>query len=232
MEQNDALDSNRLNKKQVRELIESGAKLSEEFTKFFEKEMAHPQIYELPNDRFLYVFNPQGSILPGKGNLYSKDAFLRMMRWVARVRGDYANGRGSSIGHWRYYSKHKEQLIDRANELVNELGKGLAIPTEQLDFSYKSLDIVSSKSEDYGLETVQAELYDNLVCYVGEVIRCRVNGEWTVSDDSSGRYPAICAKRTLLMPINVVWKEIDGYKPMNLRKETANEVRQFSLRSR
>lgn len=232
MEQNDALDSKRLNKKQVRELIESGAKLHEEFTKFFEKEMTHPQIYELPNDRFLYVFNPQGLILPGKGNLYSRDAFLRMMRWVARVRENYANGRGSSVEHWRYYSKHKEQLIDRVNQLVNELGKGLAISTEQLDFSYKSLDIVSSKSEDYGLEKVQADLYDNVVCYVGEVMRRRVNGEWTVGDDSSGRYPAVCAKRTLLMPINVVYKEIDGYKPMNLRKETANEVRRFSLRSR
>ncbi len=233
MEQDNALDSKRLNKKQVRELIESEGKLHEEFTKFFEKEISHPQIYELSNDRFLYVFNPRGSILPGKGNLYSRDAFLRMVRWVERVRQDYANNRGSSGEHWRYYSKHKEQLIDRVSELVDELSDRLEIPTQQLDFSYKSLDVVSSKAEAYGLEKVQAELYDNLVCYVGEVLWRRVKGEWTIECDSSGEnYPAICANQNILMPINVVWQEIDGYKPMNLRKETANEVRRFSLRNR
>lgn len=233
-----ALNAKRLTKAQVQELIESEGKLHEEFTRLFEEirpsgHKNQPQVYKLPNDRFLYVFDPQGWILPGKGNIYSKEQLLRSLQWRQKVREDYANHRGSSGEHWRYYSKHKEQLIDRVSELVDELGDRLEIPTQQLDFSYKSLDVVSSKSEAYGLEKIQAELYDNLVCYVGEVLRRRVKGEWVIEHDSSGKkYPAICANQNILMPINVVFKEIDGYEPMNLRKETANEVRRFSLRIR
>ncbi|NJL36990.1 MAG: hypothetical protein HC899_09595 [Leptolyngbyaceae cyanobacterium SM1_4_3] len=95
------------------------------------------------------------------------------------------------------------------------------------------MDILSGKAEEYGLENVQAELYDNLVSYVGEVIRHRVKGHWIVLEERpNDEYPAISAKGGTLMPINVVWQELFGLEPMNLRKETANEVRRFSLRYR
>jgi hypothetical protein len=233
-----SLDEKRLTKKQVQELIESEGKLHEEFTKLFEEsysngEKDQPQVYELSNDRFLFVFDPKGLSLPGKGDIYPKERLLRTIRWRQKVRDDYANNRGSSVAHWIYYSKHKVELINKIDELIAELVKCLDVSHDELDFSYKSLDILSSKAEDYGYEKIQAELYDNLVAYVGEVVRRRVKGHWVVREDHPSRkYPIVSVNEGVLMPINVVWQELDGLEPVNLRKEAANEVRRFSLRYR
>ena len=233
-----SLNSKRLTKKQVQELIESEGRLHEEFTDFFEETYStghkdQPQVYELSNDRFLFVFDPKGILIPGRGDIYSKEYFLRMIRWTQKVKGDYANGRGSSVEHWIYYSKHKVQLVNKIDALIDELVIYLDISYEQLDFSYKSLDILSNKAEDYELEKVQAEFYDNLVAYVGEVIRRRVKGHWSVREDYPGcEYPIIGVNEGVLMPINVVWGQLGGLEPMNLRTEAANEVRRFSLRYR
>lgn len=230
------LNAKRLTKRQVQELIESEGRLHEEFTEFFEQTSStgykdQPQVYELSDDRFLFVFDPKGISIPGKGDIYSREHFLRMIRWTQKVREDYANGRGSSIERWIYYSKHRVQLVDKIDELIDELVKCLVISYNQLDFSYKSLDILSDKAENYGSEKVQAELYDNLVAYVGEVIRRRVKGHWVVirKDYPGCEYPIVSVNQGVLMPINVVWRELHGLEPMNLRKEAANEVRRFSL---
>jgi hypothetical protein len=231
-----SLNSKRLTKKQVQELITSEGKLHQEFTDFFEETYStghknQPQVYELSNDRFLFVFDPKGIVIPGRGDIYSKEYFRRWIRWMQKVREDYTNGRGSSVEHWVYYSKHKAQLVNKISALVDELVEYLDISHDQLDFSYKSLDVLSSKSEDCELEKVQAELYDNLVAYVGEVIRRRVKGHWVIREDYPGcEYPIISVSEGVLMPINVVWQELGGLEPMNLRKEAANEVRRFSLR--
>ncbi|MBD1821023.1 hypothetical protein H6F51_00605 [Cyanobacteria bacterium FACHB-DQ100] len=231
-----SLNSKRLTKKQVQELIESEGRLHEEFTDFFEETYGtghknQPQVYELSNDRFLFVFDPKGIVIPGRGNVYSKEHFLRMIRWTQKVREDYANGRDSSVSHWMYYSKHRVQLVNKICELIDELVRCLDISPNQLDFSYKSLDLLSSKAEDYELEKVQAELYDNLVAYVGEVIRRRVEGHWVIRKDYPGcEYPIISVNKGVLMPVNIVWQELDGLKLMNLRKEVADEVQRFSLR--
>ncbi|NJO74755.1 MAG: hypothetical protein HC833_13920 [Leptolyngbyaceae cyanobacterium RM1_406_9] len=261
-----SLNAKRLTKKQVQELIESEGKLHEEFTKSLETTYSagykdQPLVYELSNDRFLLVFDPKGISIPGRGDIYSKDSLLRLIRFHQKVKEDAVNGRSSSVDHWRYYSKQKTQLVNQIDALTDDLARSLSISHTQLDFSYKSLDIVSSKAEDYGLENVQTELYDNLVAYVGEVLRRRVEGHWVVEKDYPDReylvvyvrevlrheveedwlaeedysdcgYPLIRAKEGELMPINVVWQELSGLEPMNLRKETANEVRRFSLRYR
>ena len=231
-----SLNSKRLTKKQVQELIKSEGKLHEEFTDFFEETYStgyknQPQVYELPNDRFLFVFDPNGIMIPGRGDIYSKEYFLRWIRWMRKVRGNYTNSRSSSVEHWTYYSKHRSQLVNKISVLVDELVEYLDISHYQLDFSYKSLDVLSSKSEDCELEKVQAELYDNLVAYVGEVIRRRVKGHWVIREDYPGcEYPIISVREGVLMPINVVWQELTGLEPMNLRKEAVKEVRRFSLR--
>lgn len=233
-----SLNSKRLTKKQVQDLIESEGKLHQEFTDIFDEIYStghknQPQVYELSNDRFLFVFDPKGISLPGRGDIYSKEYFLRMIRWTQKVREDYATDRGSSVAHWIYYSKHKAQLVNKIDELIDELIKRLNISKALLDFSYKSLDILSSKAEEYELDKVQSELYDNLVAYVGEVMRRRVEGDWVVREDYPGcRYPLISVDKSTLMPINVVWQELAGLEPMNLRKEAANEVRRFTLKYR
>lgn len=230
-----SLNKKRLTKKQVQELIAEG-KLHEEFTKFFEETYStgyknQPLVYELPNDIFLFVFDFKEPGTGGRGDIFHKEYFLRRIQWTQKVRDDYANNRGNSVAHWRYYSKHKIELINNIKQLVDELAARLGIPRYQLDFSYVSLDIVSNSAEHYGLEKVQNELYDNLLAYVGEALRHRVNGQWAINSFSvKDKYPYISTDDEVLMPINVVWHEIQGLEPMDLRKETANEIRRFSLR--
>ncbi|MDF5738675.1 MULTISPECIES: hypothetical protein [unclassified Nostoc] len=73
-----SLNHKRLTKKQVQDLIESEGKLHEEFTKIFEQTYSteykdQPLVYELSNDRFLFVFDPKGHSIPGKGDIYAKE---------------------------------------------------------------------------------------------------------------------------------------------------------------
>lgn len=231
-----SLNKKRLTKKQVQELIETEGKLHAEFTKLFEETYStgyknQPLVYELPNDKFLFVFDPKTGRIGGKGDIYPKEYFLRWIRWTQKVRDNYANNRGSSVEHWRYYSKYKTELINKIDNLLDELVEQFDITHSQLDFSYISLDIVSLKAEEYGIDKVQAKLYDHLVAYVGEILRHKVNGQWAI-DALSGyeSYPYIRAEiNQVMMPINIVWQELGGLEPVNLRKETANEIRRFSL---
>ena len=132
-----------------------------------------------------------------------------------------------------YFSKNKLQLVNKVDELINELTIYLDILDEELDYSYKSLDIVSSKAESYGFEKLQADLYDNLIAYVGEVMRRRVKGDWVIREQYPGcEYPVIQVNNGVLMPINVVWQELGRLESINLRQEAANEIRRFSLKYR
>lgn len=170
---------------QVQELIVKEGKLHEELTQFFKEtyppgQVKQDLVYELPNDRFLLVFDASDVSTPGKEDIYPKDYFLRMIRWTSKVREDYKNKRGSSFAHWFNYSKNKLQLVKKVDDLVDELSQKLRIEKPRLDFSYKSLDEVSEKSEKLGVDEIEKELYDNLVAYVGEVIKRRVNGHWEI----------------------------------------------------
>ncbi|QSJ17647.1 hypothetical protein JYQ62_01855 [Nostoc sp. UHCC 0702] len=231
------LNKKRLTRKQVQELIESEGKLHEEFTKFFEVTYStgykdQPLVYELPNDRFLFVFDPNDLSTPGKGDIYTKEYFLKLVQRTQRVREDCANNRGNSVSYWYYYSKYKVELINHIDELIHELREQLQINHQQLNFSYVSLDILSKKVEAYGINEIQSHLYDNLVAYVGEILRQRKNGYWAINNDSmTEKYPYISAGVDgVMMPINVVWLEITDIESIDLRKQTANEVRRFSLR--
>ena len=90
----------------------------------------------------------------------------------------------------------------------------------------RSLDILSEYVEGIGVERAQQELYDQLVTYVGEVLRLRIQGRWEVNSNDRSPYPyLIGAKHELVMPINVVWEQLSGLDPVNLRAAAGNEVR-------
>lgn len=234
MGQRKTLNEKRLTKKQVQDLINSDGQLHEEYTKVFEETYAtgyvkQDLVYELPNDRFLFVFDPKDSSLGGKGDIYPKDYFVRFVKWNKRVKDDYANNRGSSVGHWRYYSKYQDKLINHIDQLVSELANKLQIEAKQLDKSYKSLDIVSKQTELYVIDNAMSDLYDNLVAYVGEVIRKKLNGVWKINVNFSGEdypYIDIGLKNIQYMPINIVWDNLHGLQEVDLRKAVGNEVRQ------
>jgi len=58
------------------------------------------------------------------------------------------------------------------------------------------------------------------------VQRSRIGGHWAIRPDERQPYPYLAApKYDPVMPINVVWHELSGYAPVNLRVSAANEVR-------
>lgn len=233
------LNARRLTKQQVQDLIRTEGKLHEELTTFFEETYAsgfvkRDEVYELEGNRFLYVFDPKGLVLPGKGDIYPDEYFQRFVNWVKRVRTDNEAGRNSSVDHWRYYSRHKSDLVNRINELEEGLADKLGISRKLLDKSYASLDLISAACKQQSIDSVFESLYDNLVAYTGEVIRKRVDGAWAVNKThSGGEYPFISIGFEMVqyMPINATWCALNGIDPIDFRKEVANEIRQQASRA-
>jgi len=231
MGQRRTLNQRRLTKKEVQDIIRTEGRLHEEYTKFFEERyvtgyIKQDKIYELPGDRFLYVFDETG--IRGKGDIYSKDYFLKWKRKRERIREDCKNNRGSTVSHWLYYSKYKDEILSHQEELLTELSDRLKIDQKKLDKSYKSLDLVSSACAELDFDFIFKNLYDNLVIYVGEVIRQRVNGTWAINKThAGGEYPyiSIGLAQVQYMPINATWSSLEGLDPIDFRKQAADEVR-------
>ncbi len=231
MGQRRTLNQKRLTKKEVQEIIKTEGHLHHEYTKFFEETyvtgyVKQDKVYELPGDRFLYVFDETG--LHGKGDIYSKDYFLKWKKRIERIREDYKNNRGSSVSHWFYYSKYKSDILDHQEQLLIELSDRLKIDQNKLDRSYKSLDLISAECSQLDFEFIFRNLYDNLVTYVGEVIKLRVDGIWAINKTHvGGEYPYISIgfEQVQYMPINAIWSSFDGIDPIDFRKQAADEVR-------
>jgi hypothetical protein len=219
------LNERRLTRRQVQELIASDAQLRPDLTAALDSAVLQSRVYELPGDRFLLVFGGVSG-LAGKGDIYAGDDFRRFARWTAKVDEDARHGRQSSVSHWAFYSELKDRLISNIEVLVAQLRSTMSRTPDDLDLSYRSLDLVSEYVEGIGIERAQQELYDQLVAYVGEVLRSRIHGRWELSTDHREPYPYLVgAMYDPVMPINVVWGELSGYAPVNLRAAAANEVR-------
>src|SRR5262249_20222661 len=155
--------------------------------------------YELDGERYLFVFDPADPGIGGKGDIYAAETFHRLVRWTARVSEDHKHGRASSVDSWLYYSAWKHRFITNIDTLIAQLRSTLAhdgSPSatrprsawpsasrqtpDQLDLSYRSLDVVSEHVQRLGVERAQQELYDQLVAYVGEALRLRIQGRWEV----------------------------------------------------
>lgn len=226
MAQKRALNQRRLTKRQVQELISSGARPRPDLSAALASTGLWPLVYELAGDRYLLVFGEQVPGLGGKGNIWAGDDFRRFVRWTAKVDEDAQHGRQGSIGHWAYYSVLKHRLTANIDTLVVQLRSTMSRTADDLDFSYPSLDIVSAYVQGIGVERAQQEIYDHLVAYVGEVLRLRIQGRWEVNDRDWQPYPYLVgAMHDATMPINVVWEQLSGLAPVNLRTAAANEVR-------
>jgi hypothetical protein len=215
------LNERRLTKRQVQDLIASGARPRPDLTAALDEAVLHA-----PGDRFMLVFG-DFSGLDGKGDIYAADVFQRFMRWSAKVEEDAKHGRQSSVGHWAYYSPLKDRLISHVDRLVAELRSRMAQTADVLDLSYRSLDVVSDYVEGIGIERAQHEIYDHLIAYVGEVMRSRIDGRWAIKkDEGPPFFPyLVAAKYDPVMPINVVWHDLSGYARANFRTTAANEIR-------
>lgn len=224
----------RLKKGEVKDLIDNGgAKLHREYTfDFYEKYRngteKKDQVYELPNGDFIYVFDPAGQSVPGKGNYWQKESFLRFVSWKKRVDEDYKNGRAASVDHWRYYTKLGNRLIEQRELLLDVVSVQLDISRDKLDFGYESLGLIDAAVCDYDLDKAWSILYDALVFYIGQTIAERVNGSWDINTThSGGDYPYVTVPGTGIyyMPINLVRSELDAVKGCNLRRATSDEIK-------
>jgi hypothetical protein len=220
------LNQRRLTKRQVKELISSGARPRPDLSVALEPTSLQPRVYELEGERYLLVFGETFAGLAGKGDIYGADVFHRFVRWVAKVEEDAKHGRQSAVGHWAYYSAHKHRLIENIDALVGQLRSTMSKTKDDLDFSYQSLDAVSAYVEGIGIERADREIYDHLVAYVGEVLRLRIQGHWAVNNRDWQPHPYLMgAMHDPVMPINVVAGELSGLAPVNLRAAAAKEVR-------
>lgn len=232
------LNARRLTRKEVEEIVNTeGTVLNEGWTKAREETYAsghvdRPRVYELPGDRVLFVFPDGATGSGGKGDIYTQEYWLRSMAWRKRVQQDHRNHAAWSFANWKFYSQHGGGLIQQIDALINDLAQVLAIERRLLDLSYASLDAVSEAVERMGVDRARETIYDNLVAYIGEVLRKRTKGVWTADtrfqDDRQQWFtiPAISsATKGSLSPVNIVWEELLGPDLVDLRRATTNAVR-------
>jgi hypothetical protein len=218
------LNERRLTRREVVALINSGAEPRADVTAALKEAVLQSRVYELRGDRFLLVFGASG--LAGKGDIYAGDDFRRFVRWSAKVDEDAEHGGQGSTDHWAFYSPLKDRLILSIEPLITDLRATMSRISDDLDLSYRSLDLVSEHVESICIERAQRELYDHPVAYVGEVQRARIRGRWAVRREERQPYPYLAAPNYgPVMPINVVWHELSGYAGVNLRAGAANEIR-------
>ena len=100
------LNERRLTRRQVQELIVSGARPRPDLAATFEQTFStefkeQPLVYELDGERYLFVFDPADPNMGGKGDIYPAEAFHRFVRWRARVSEDacaWARELGQPLG--------------------------------------------------------------------------------------------------------------------------------------
>jgi hypothetical protein len=191
-----------------------------------------PLVYELEGDRFLLVFDKSDVSLPGKGDIYSGNYFRRFARWAERNRDDPSRHM-NSVAHWLQFSNLKATLPSSIARLTDELGRRPNLVPGTLDFTYASLDSLSRHVEQLGEGAAAKTIYDHLVAYVGEVIRQRTKGTWSIDTNNPFEpYPFVAANQhAALMPINVVWQQLDGLDPVDFRRAAADEVRSARARA-
>jgi len=216
---------------QVSAIVAEGAQLRPELMECFREvyrsgEINQPLVYELKDDRFLFVFDENDLSIPGKGDIYSGDYFRRFARWYERNRDDELR-HVSSVAHWFHFSNVKATLPSSIVRLTDELASASNLPRDALDFTYASLDSLSRHVEQLGPDAASETMYDHLVGYVGEVIRVRTKGAWCIdASNPSEPFPYIAAERHApIMPINVVWGQLNGIDPVDFRRAAAQEVR-------
>ncbi len=219
-----------LNQKQVQEIIEKEGKFHKEYTNILKKSGSDDLIYELTSNRFLLVFYPESPYIGGKGDIYSKEYFLKWIENLQNRKNSKVYLGGNSIANWGIHTKRRKTFTNDIDKLIRDLAFTLKIDLEALDKSYKSLNLVSEKVEQYGIENSISDIYDGLVAYLGEVLRAKLDGTWKM-DKANGSYPYIELNKYHCMPINVVWREFLRIDKVDFRKAIISEVKTAKLKS-
>lgn len=235
-----SLNRKRLTRKEVKALVDAEGELDSAMTAALREERNgyanEPRVYKLSGSRYLYVFDERDISLPGKGDIYTEAEMLRSIEWTKDVGAASKRGGGNSVDDWRYYSQLGNALTTHVERLNQSLSEVSGIPSTSLDFSYKSLNLVSCYLSSIGYVQVRNDLYDHLVAYVGEVLRIRSKGRWHINSYRGELgCPCILGPRGdgtgIMMPINAVWIALDAYGECELRQPTINEYRNYCVRN-
>ncbi len=223
----------KLSKKDAFELSNSEGILNEEYTDFLTEKFDSGnfilnQVFSISDNRILYIVevNQKGR---GQGTIYEKQYFDNFILKLKRMKDDKENGRNSNIQHWLFYSLWKNSIINKVDELCNQLAEKLEVNLNQLDYSTKSLDLLSKLVFDFGNEKAMNEIYDNLVAYIGQVIIVNSKKESNWNLESNFNFPIITTefKELNFNPINIVWEELTNYDQIDFRKAYGKETRRI-----
>lgn len=106
-----ALNKKRLTKKEVQEILATNPPVDIELSKPFEWTWASTgyvqqnKLYKLPDDKYLFVFDPKDISLANKGDIYTKDTVLKWIKKMKRSDFDHENDLWSSGHYWKHFSK-------------------------------------------------------------------------------------------------------------------------------
>ncbi|MEW5677254.1 hypothetical protein ABGT15_13145 [Flavobacterium enshiense] len=227
------LNQKRIPKKEAIELALRDGILHSDYSDFLTERFENGdsivnEVYELPESRILYITEVNQK-RGGQGDIFPKEYFDKFVLNLMRIKNDKLNGRNSNITHWLFYSKNKSELINKIDDLKNELIEILKADIEFLNGSTKSLDYLSEKVKDYGNEKAMNEIYDNIVVYLGEVILKNSKGAEKWEINKIFNIPIISTKNDSIyfMPINIAWEELTNFEKIDFRKAYGKEARKI-----
>jgi hypothetical protein len=203
-----------LSRNETNKLAKEQGKFHDEYSdilteKYNGKILTVRHVYELPENRYLYIRDVNGKY-DGKGDIFTKEDFEKFVQSIKRMDDDSKNGRTNNIAHWHFYSIQKENLIYKVPELLAEFPSLIKIENKKLDFSTKSLDIISNQIKKLDLDHVFKTLYDNLVAYCGEVIKSNSSDGLNWSLEPHFNFPILTTATQDISynPINIIWEEL------------------------
>lgn len=221
-----------LSRKETIKLAQSEGILNERYSnilteKYDGKIVTLRHAYSLPEDKVLYIRDVDGKY-DGKGDIFTKEYFEKFVGHIERMREDVENGRDSNIAHWYFYSSNKSNLIEKIPRLIIELAGSLNCEAKVLNLTTASLDELSGRIGNFERQVVLRTLYDNLVAYLGEVIKKNSKHAVNWAIDQYFDFPVISTtnKNISFNPINIVWEELTSMRDADFRKAYGKEIRQ------
>lgn len=230
------LNDKKIPKKEAIALASSDGILNSEYTDFLTEKFENGtcilnEVYDLPGKRILFITEVNQK-RGGNGNLFTKEYFDKFVSNLKRMKDDTDKGRNSNINHWYFYSKNKQEFINKIENLKKELVIILEADSEFLNSSTKSLDYLSEKVSEYGNEKAMNEIYDNIIAYVGEVVlkNSKEAQKWEINKPLN--IPVISTKNdsVYFMPITIAWEELTNFERIDFRKAYGKEARKIGER--
>jgi peptidoglycan/xylan/chitin deacetylase (PgdA/CDA1 family) len=227
------INDKRLTKQQVKELLSEGAVYDKQVSNAINRQMGHKvlDIYRLPDGNYLYVWR---SIETGKGDIWPKEYVEKEIDKQKRERKRPHLKGMSSVDHWYYFSKTKETFPEQIHSLISALFQRLGLSEKNIDYTYDSLDLLAERLDTTKEDVVEAEFYDGIVAYLGEILIRKINGKWDFACGADARIavrPLIVTKHPWVQydPITPIFIALRGVQGFRLRQNLVDEIRRHEL---